>query len=45
MINCDHWDDLKARMTAFWNREPMDRCCAAICVRQRWPDRRQRSAS
>lgn len=22
MINCNHWDDLKARMTAFWNANP-----------------------
>ncbi len=30
MINQPHWDDIKSRMTSYWNREPMDRCCTAI---------------
>lgn len=29
----DHWDDLKTRMTGFWNREAMERCCAAIRIK------------
>lgn len=33
MLYTDHWEDLKARMTGYWNREAMDRCCAAIRVK------------
>ena len=32
IIYNDHWDDVKRRMTAYWNRESADRCCAAIKV-------------
>ncbi len=34
MLYTDHWDDLKNRMTGYWNREAMDRCCAAIRVKK-----------
>lgn len=32
MLYHDHWDDLKRRMTGYWEREAMDRCCAAVAV-------------
>ena len=32
MLYNDHWEDLKTRMMGYWNREAMDRCCAAIRV-------------
>ena len=34
MLYTDHWDDLKQRMTGYWEREAMDRCCAAIMVKK-----------
>ena len=33
MLYQDHWDDVKTRMTGYWEREAMDRCCTAICVK------------
>lgn len=30
MLYNDHFDELKARMEAYWNRDAVDRCCAAI---------------
>ena len=32
MINQPNWNELKARMTGYWQREAMDRACAAIRV-------------
>ena len=34
MLYTDHWEDLKQRMTGYWEREAMDRCCAAIMVKK-----------
>ena len=34
MLYNDHWDDLKQRMTGYWEREAMDRACAAIMVKK-----------
>ncbi len=34
MLYNDHWDDLKQRMMGYWEREAMDRACAAIMVRK-----------
>lgn len=34
MLNHDHWEDLKKRMTAYWNRESIDRCCVAIRLKK-----------
>ena len=33
MLYHDHWDDLKMRMTGYWEREAMDRCCVAMSVK------------
>lgn len=32
MFYNDHFDELKARMNAYWNRDAVDRCSAAIMV-------------
>ncbi len=32
MLYTDHWKEIKTRMTAYWEREPMERCCAGIVV-------------
>lgn len=32
MLYNDHWEEVKKRMTGYWQREAMDRCCAAIRV-------------
>lgn len=32
MFYNDHFEDVKARMNAYWNREPVDRCSAALTV-------------
>ena len=34
MLYNNHWDDLKQRMLGYWNREAMDRACAAIMVQK-----------
>ena len=33
MINQHRWDEVKSRMTGYWNRDAMDRSCAAIRVK------------
>ena len=33
MIYQPDWEKLQSRMLAYWNREPMDRCCASFEVR------------
>ena len=33
MLYHDHWDELKNRMMGYWERAAMDRCCAAITVK------------
>lgn len=32
MLYNNHWEEVKKRMTGYWQREAMDRCCAAIRV-------------
>lgn len=32
MLYTDHWNEIKTRMAAYWQREPMERCCAGIIV-------------
>ena len=32
MFYNDHFDDLKARMNAYWNRDAVDRCSAALMI-------------
>lgn len=32
MFYNDHFDEVKERMTAYWNRDAVDRCCAGIIM-------------
>ena len=34
MLYNNHWDDMKQRMMGYWEREAMDRACAAIMVKK-----------
>ena len=34
VMNAEQWRNLKTRMTGYWDREAMDRCCVAFSIRQ-----------
>lgn len=35
MISYCDFDQVKKRMTQYWNREKMDRCCCSICITEK----------